>query len=135
LNKLEELLGGPEDNGVFPWRAGYTVPDFEAFCDKNGPACLHMNANGIRNKGEFLVMAAAALQFPDYFGGNWDAFEEVVTDVDWIGAEGYLILLSDATDFAEASRDEFDTFLEIMRDAADYWRERGKRFFCFVDDI
>jgi RNAse (barnase) inhibitor barstar len=135
LNKLEEFISGPEDNGVFPWRAELTDDDFRAFCQTNGAVCLRLDAKGIRKKEEFLSVAAAAFHFPDYFGGNWDSFEEIVTDPDWMAPEGFLILLSDAGDFAQGRREDFDTFLEIMRDAADYWRELGKRFFCFVDEL
>jgi hypothetical protein len=36
---------------------------------------------------------ATALQFPDYFGENWDAFDECITDLEWLPADGYVLLV------------------------------------------
>jgi hypothetical protein len=38
----------------------------------------------ISRKEELLTTLARRLCFPDYFGGNWDAFEECVRDLSWL---------------------------------------------------
>jgi RNAse (barnase) inhibitor barstar len=40
----------------------------------------------IAHKEALLVILAQQLNFPDYFGGNWDAFEECVRDLCWLPA-------------------------------------------------
>src|SRR5262245_18842858 len=37
---------------------------------------------------------AAALQFPSYFGVNWDAFEECVNDLSWIDGSLHLTVVT-----------------------------------------
>ena len=39
---------------------------------------------------------AAALQFPPYFGENWDALDECLTDLEWLPADAYALLVLDA---------------------------------------
>ncbi len=39
---------------------------------------------------------AAALSFPDYFGGGWDAFEDCVNDLGWLPAPAYVVVVSGA---------------------------------------
>ena len=39
---------------------------------------------------------AAALQFPSYFGHNWDAFDECLHDLGWLDANAYVLVFSHA---------------------------------------
>ncbi len=58
---------------------------------------------------------AAALDFPDYFGHNWDAFEECMRDLDdWLGGSAVGILVSDADRVLDAERNRLATLLEIL---------------------
>jgi hypothetical protein len=45
----------------------------------------------IAGKEELLTMLANQLCFPDYFGGNWDAFDECVRDLSWL-PDGRVVL-------------------------------------------
>ena len=45
----------------------------------------------ITRKSTLLVSIATQLQFPDYFGENWDAFDECLRDLSWLPA-GQVIL-------------------------------------------
>jgi hypothetical protein len=62
---------------------------------------------------------AAALQFPYYFGRNWDAFDECVTDLSWIDADGYAIAILDSSLMLPHDRDLallFDTLERAARE-------------------
>ena len=64
---------------------------------------------------------ASAMQFPDYFGHNWDALEECLSDLEWLPGKGYVLLFTDAQDILPEDEDEFATFLEVMSDAGEAW--------------
>jgi RNAse (barnase) inhibitor barstar len=64
---------------------------------------------------------ARALGFPDYFGHNWDALEECLADLEWLPAKGYILLITDAAHVLPNDEEEYETFLEIMRDAGEAW--------------
>ena len=49
---------------------------------------------------------AAALQFPYYFGENGAAFDDCLTDLAWLPAEAYTILISDSVLLPEAEPPE-----------------------------
>ena len=72
---------------------------------------------------------ARALEFPDYFGHNWDALEECLTDLEWLPAKGYIVLITDAAHVLSHDDSEYETFLEILRDAGEAWgRQRATPF-------
>jgi RNAse (barnase) inhibitor barstar len=64
---------------------------------------------------------ARALDFPDYFGHNWDALEECLADLEWLPAKGYVLLLTDAEQVLHDDEEEYATFLEVMSDAGEAW--------------
>ena len=68
-----------------------------------------------------LTEHARALDFPDYFGHNWDALEECLTDLEWLPAKGYILLITDAGCVLPDDEEEYETFLEILRDAGEAW--------------
>lgn len=78
---------------------------------------------------EFFEACAAAFGFPDYFGHNWDAFEEClesqefdeVEDLD--DADGLLILWSGWGDMAEAEPEQFAIAVDVFRDVLASWEE------------
>lgn len=68
-----------------------------------------------------LTECARALDFPDYFGHNWDGLEECLTDLEWLPAKGYVLLITDAAHVLPNDETEYETFLEILRDAGEAW--------------
>ena len=68
-----------------------------------------------------LTECARALNFPDYFGHNWDALEECLADLEWLPAKGYILLITDAGCVLPDDEEEYETFLEILRDAGEAW--------------
>ena len=68
-----------------------------------------------------LTECARALDFPDYFGHNWDALEECLADLEWLPAKGYILLFTDAARVLPDDEAEYETLLEILRDAGEAW--------------
>jgi len=50
----------------------------------------------MRTTADLFNEVAAALQFPPYFGENWDALDECLTDMEWLPAEAYVLVVLDA---------------------------------------
>lgn len=83
---------------------------------------------GCTTKAELLARLAAALHFPDWFGHNWDALADCLTDLSWLPAERYAITLLRPQALRAAAPEALTTALEILDEAAAYWTGAGVGF-------
>ena len=93
---------------------------------KAGYAFFHIDGKNIARKEQLLNHVATALRFPEHFGNNWDALEECLTDLEWVDAEGYVIYYDHIDGLLGAHPDQFETFVEIVRDAVASWKDDGE---------
>ena len=77
--------------------------------------------SGIRSKEKLLGIFAKQLQFPGYFGWNWDAFEECLRDLSWLPDQQLIVVVHESLPFGETENRE--TYLAILRN----WRANSKR--------
>lgn len=85
----------------------------------------------ITEKSALLKSIAKALDFPDWFGENWDALEDCLTDLSWREAAGHVLVFEGAGALAP---DERGILVDVLASAAQFWAEQGKPFFAvFVD--
>ena len=64
---------------------------------------------------------AEVLEFPEYFGHNWDALEECLADLEWLPAKGYVLVFTDSELILPDDEEDFATFLEVLNDAGETW--------------
>jgi hypothetical protein len=73
-------------------------------------------------KAGLLAEFAAALQFPPSFGANWDALDEALADLSWLGGKGLWLLIADADQaLAKATDEDRAIFRSILEDVAQAW--------------
>ena len=71
----------------------------------------------------FYDEIAAALQFPYYFGENWPAFDDCISDLDWLVSDAYLLLVNDGDVlFADEAADERATFVRHIETGRESWK-------------
>jgi hypothetical protein len=124
-------IPSPERSGV------YVVPADTAALHRAAAArklaWMELDAAGVRDKTGLLEACAFSLDFPDGFGSNWDALSDCLRDFSWRPEGGYVIVWHGGARLAAAAPDDFATALEIFRDAATYWKERGRTFLVLLD--
>ncbi len=96
----------------------------QAAARKAGLAFFHIEGRAIARKEQLLNAMATAMRFPQTFGNNWDALEECLIDLE-TDKDGFLICYDHIDGLLEAHPDQFETFVEILRDAVESWKEDG----------
>ena len=95
----------------------------------HGLAVAHVHLEQGAGKAALLAALAAALRFPPWFGGNWDALEDCLCDLSWLPSSGHLLLIEGAQTMAP---DDLGVLRDILSSAAQFWKERGQPFFAVL---
>ena len=128
MSKLLQRLSDAAKSGVY--RASRT-DEILAATHGSGLHVARIDLAGAAAKEALLARIAGALQFPQWFGGNWDALEDCLGDLAWLPAAGYVLLFEGA---AGLPPDERGTLLDLLASAAASWAERRRPFFAVIVD-
>ena len=106
-----------------------TVEDVDAIRERL-LATSHVHEVGEPADDEQALMRAIALtmNFPDYFGANWDAMDEALCDLQPAPRRGVVLLLHHATHLWHKHPQTAGQLVETWLGAVEFWRERGVPF-------
>ncbi|MER8012383.1 barstar family protein [Streptomyces sp. NPDC094149] len=90
-----------------------------------------------RNLGVFLLDGARMtnqaslfgefqekLQFPEYFGKNWNALDECLADLDWLDERGFLLVIESGNSLlCDEDEEVRGMFGSLLTDIAQEWAE------------
>ncbi|MFE6285434.1 barstar family protein [Streptomyces sp. NPDC057877] len=83
---------------------------------------ITLDLDGVRDKAGLMDRCARDLRLPDYFGHNWDALSDVLSDPAlWPeGGAGArpLVVVRDWRRYAEARPDEWETAVDVFTGAS-----------------
>lgn len=93
-----------------------------------------IDLSGVSDKEQLLMRVASALEFPRWFGRNWDALEDCLGDLAWRANDGHVLIIEGFEVMRARQPDDFGVLLDILASSAQYWHERGRPFIvAFVD--
>ncbi|MGQ0511315.1 MAG: barstar family protein [Betaproteobacteria bacterium] len=128
MSKLLQRLSDATRSGV------YRVARADAVVDVVKGSGLHLaRVTLVAGDGKEAILRKLAreLQFPSWFGGNWDALEDCLADLSWSTAVGHVLLIEGA---AAAVADDVGVLQDILASTAAFWSERRRPFFAvFVE--
>jgi hypothetical protein len=126
MGKLTERLKDPSRSGV------YRTTRIDAVEDAvrgTRLSLVRIPLDGAAAKDDVLKRIAGSLAFPQWFGGNWDALEDCLTDLAWRPADGHVLVFEKSF-----PGDVLGVLIDVLAASAESWSERGKPFFAvFVD--
>ena len=131
MGRLLQHLQDPARSGVYRVER----PDEVLDATRAGhPRLTRISLASVLDKNELLARLARGLQFPAWFGGNWDAWFDCLTDLGWHApAPGYVLVLRRALGMHRTAPETLDTALAIVEDAARVWTDRGITLRAFID--
>ena len=107
--------------------------DLLVAAEASGFSICRIDLAPVRDKAALFERVATALEFPDWFGHNWDALADCLGDLSWLPADGFLILLEHCDGFSTRHSGDFSTALQVFAAAAEAWRDERVPFWVLVD--
>jgi RNAse (barnase) inhibitor barstar len=88
-----------------------------------------MRGSKMQTTKDLFNEVSAALQFPYYFGFNWDALDECVNDLDWMPESAYVLIFTHLDQILAAEKDAEKLFLKVVHDSAQEWAQHQDKTF------
>jgi hypothetical protein len=126
MNGLRGLLTGAVPAGIYRWPAPGSTrrSDVDAAAAVAGWRLYWLAGQHVTDKDEFLRLCADTFKFPDWFGDDWDALHDCLTDLTWEEpAAGYLVVYAGWQALAQEEPPTFATALEIFAEAVSLWQD------------
>jgi len=86
---------------------------------------FYIDGDKIVDKQSFLKEFAVKMRFPDYFGYNWDAFDECITDLEWLNQNGFIIFYKNFNKFKINQPEDWKIATDVLLEAVEYWKQRN----------
>lgn len=132
MDQVINILSNQEQVGLYQLVTEIDLEVLFKLCQTQDFQLVTLDGKTITNKSEFLKACAQAMEFPQYFGLNWDAFEDSLTDLDWLPAQGYVVLYEHPEQFAQTDPPEWATALDIFQAAIEYWQDANVPMYVFL---
>lgn len=95
---------------------------------------VHIDLSACTGKHDLLDRFAAALSFPPWFGHNWDAMHDCLTDLSWLPASAYRVVLSHPALLRQNEPETLASALQVLAGAAAFWADEGIAFTVSIID-
>lgn len=117
-------------NRILPMRRGNTDALIR-IAQNGGRRVVVATLDGQGDKTDIIDTLARAFDMPRWFGHNWDALYDCLTDLSWFPATGYVLILTGTSpDAANAP-----ILTDLLTDCCDHWQAEGVPFHVFTDSV
>lgn len=91
------------------------------------PAITIVLDAGVRTRSELFERFSRLLSFPEYFGWNWDAFEECLRDLSWLPSDREIRVVDVGDWLADEPVETRETLTTILGEVGAHWASFGGR--------
>jgi RNAse (barnase) inhibitor barstar len=131
MEPMTKQLADAQQCGVYQLIRG--LDEVERAAEKAGLELRRIDIKDVQEKEDLLKAIATALSFPAWFGHNWDALHDCLTDLEWLpNATGYVLVFENSDHFALADKQSFEDALAVLHSAAEYWKMQERPFWVFI---
>lgn len=107
------------------------LSDVHAAASEVGFTVFDVDLAAVQSKSEFLAAIAQAIAAPEWFGKNWDALADALSDLSWKPSQGYALVLHNGLNTFNLLEHDHEIAKEILENTVKYWKTQNKPFWVF----
>lgn len=128
----ENLLENASSSGVFHLEATQQ-PTIETAARQADFCVLKADITKHATTQDVLLQLGSAMEFPNWYGANFDALYDCLTDPDWQPAKGHVLFINGITRLRASQPADFATLIEVFQAAAEDRRKTHVPFWVLID--
>ena len=129
---MEGLRARLQDlNEVGFYRLNCPLDQLRSAVAEAGLVLFEADLAAVHTKQKLLTVVSQAIHAPKEFGNNWDALADVLSDLSWQPASGYVLLLRNGGESLGLQVTDHAIASQILTDTVDFWKSQGKPFWAF----
>jgi RNAse (barnase) inhibitor barstar len=112
---------------VEPWILKFATDSKDASTIEHSLAEAGITARVLRGTQartiqELMDEFASKLDFPEYFGNNWNALADCLTDLSWLSGLAYVVVIDEARYLLDREpEDILNLFLHLIENTSEQW--------------
>lgn len=132
MSKLQRALAQTRPPGVYRFDSSASVEFLRDEAERAAWKFYFLDGKKISDKASFLEAIARAMNFPNYFGKNWDALNDSLTDLEGIAPKGYVLLFQSPERFMRTNPNEWEVAHEVFESAIEFWSKQKMPFYVLL---
>ena len=129
MDNLSLRLKDVKEAGAY--RLNCRLDELYAAVAEAGYVLFEIDLAEIEGKETFIAAIAQVVHAPDWFGSNWDALADTLSDFSWQPAFGYVLLLRNDNGTLGMTAEDHNIVMEIFVDTIAFWKSQDKPFWVF----
>jgi RNAse (barnase) inhibitor barstar len=122
-DRIAEILNGDVYPSVYLLDVALTIKEIERLKQDKGTKVYVLDGNRIVDSTSLFQEFATAMQFPEYFGHNWDALKDCLTELDGHEVDRYIITIDKLDRFINNDPSQWTNFLDVCKSVVEYWQD------------
>ncbi|MBY8887323.1 barstar family protein [Streptomyces sp. PTM05] len=105
-------------------RTGAFVPLGATLPPQGSTFCARLQGGGMGDVDGVFTQFYERLRLPDYFGWNWDALSDCLSDLHWLAEENVLLVVENAEALLNGDEEVRTDLFMTLRTGCSFWAEK-----------
>jgi Barstar (barnase inhibitor) len=122
-DRIAEILNGDVYPSVYLLDVALTIKEIERLKQDKGTKVFAIDGDRIVDSPSLFQEFATVMQFPEYFGHNWDALKDCLTELDGHEVDRYIMTIDKLDRFIANDISQWTNFLDVCKSVVEYWQD------------